>query len=110
MRLFSTLFLITAFCFCLIGVAVSAQEKEEVSISGQLLMFDDKTPHVACVVQVVKPSVAGDEPTVVATTLSNESGTYQFTGILPGLYQVRCYILNSYVYYKRLEILQVEAK
>ena len=65
-------------CFCWVTFAGYAQDKQ-VSISGTLLMLDDKTPHVACVVQVVIPSATGDEPTVVATTLSNESGKYQFT-------------------------------
>ena len=66
-------------CFCWVAFVANAENLEEISISGTLLMLDDKTPHVACVVQVVIPSATGDEPTVVATTLSNESGKYQFT-------------------------------
>ncbi len=66
-------------CFCWVTFAGYAQDNEVVSISGTLLMLDDKTPSVACVVQVVKPTADGDEPTVIATTLSNENGKYQFT-------------------------------
>ena len=46
-------------CICLfLWVCVrpiNAQDKEEVSIEGTMLMLDDKTPHVACVVQAVIP-------------------------------------------------------
>ena len=61
-------------CFCGVAFAAHAQDDEVMSISGQLLMLDDKTPHVACVVQVVTPANNGDEPTVAATTLSDKSG------------------------------------
>ena len=46
-------------CFYWVTFAGYAQDKQ-VSISGALLMLDDKTPHVACVVQVVIPSAIGD--------------------------------------------------
>ena len=51
-------------------------------------MLDDTTPHVACVVQAVKPVANSDEPTAVATTLSDENGKYQFTYLRQGQYQV----------------------
>ena len=41
-------------CLCRAIFAGYAQDDEVVSISGKLLMLDDKTPHVACVVQAVK--------------------------------------------------------
>ena len=69
--------------------------QDNVSISGQLLMLDDKTPHVACVVQVVR-HVRVDHPPIVSTTLSDENGHYQFTNLTPGAYQVRCYTINIY--------------
>ena len=49
------------------------------SIEGTLLMLDDRTPHVAVVVQAVNPSPdSGGEPVVSATVLSDESGRYQW--------------------------------
>ena len=71
----------------------------EISISGRLLMLDGVTPHVACVVQTVKPATGGNERVAVATTLSDEGGSYQFVNLAPGRYQVRCYTSNGYVYY-----------
>ncbi|MBI1929415.1 hypothetical protein HYR99_34870 [Candidatus Poribacteria bacterium] len=35
---------------------------------------------------------------VVATTLTDEQGKYQFVNLKPGRYQVRCYTTNGYVY------------
>ena len=64
----------------------AANLEPDMIVSGQsptshhsLLMLDDKTPSVACVVQVVKPTADGDEPTVIGTMLSDENGKYQFT-------------------------------
>ncbi len=67
--------------------------------------------HVACVVQAVTPSLDGEgEPTAVTTTLSDESGKYQFSDLEQGKYQVRCYTLNGYIYYdSRATVLQVES-
>ena len=90
-------------CWVLAPSVAHAQD-EQVSISGTLLMLDDKTPHVAVVVQVVTPASGGrDEPTVVATTLSDDSGRYQFQNLKQGRYQVRCYTLKGYVYYRGRE-------
>ena len=48
----SVLRFIVTFSFCLIVVATYAQNNQEISISGTLLMLDDKIPHVAGVAQV----------------------------------------------------------
>ena len=66
----------------------AAQNDVPISISGTLLTLDNKTPHVACVVQVVTPQ----DLTVVATTLSDELGKYQLDNLKPGPYQVRCHV------------------
>ncbi|MFQ6042799.1 MAG: SdrD B-like domain-containing protein, partial [Candidatus Poribacteria bacterium] len=93
-------FLFICLCFCFFVPVAYAQNNAEVSISGTLLMLDDATPHVAVVVQAVTPAADGKgEPQVVATTLSDEAGKYQFTNLKPGRYQVRCYTGNGYVYY-----------
>jgi len=64
-----------------------------ISIEGTLLMLDDATPHVAVPVQVVR------DGEVIATTLSDEAGKYQFIGLKPGEYQVRCHVLDGHVHY-----------
>ena len=58
------------------------------------MMLDDVTPHVAVVVQAIS------DGKVMATTLSDERGGYRLMNLKPGQYQVRCYTLNGYVYYK----------
>ena len=108
LRTHSLYWLLFYFCGVLAASVARAQE-EPVSIEGTLLMLDDKTPHVACVVQVVTSASDGErEPTVVATTLSNKGGKYQFTKLKSGKYRVRCYTLNGYVYYRKGEVLHVE--
>ncbi|MBI1930526.1 hypothetical protein HYR99_40560 [Candidatus Poribacteria bacterium] len=89
--------------------------KEAISLSGNVLALDN-TPHAAIAVQVVTPAplslderhlpsprgrgAGGEgEPTVVATTLSEESGRYRFINLLPGRYQVRVYTGDGDVYY-----------
>jgi ligand-binding sensor domain-containing protein/signal transduction histidine kinase len=67
--------------------------KKAVRISGTLRMLDNKTAHVSVPVQVV----AGEE--VVATTLSDAEGKYQFINLKPGQYQVRCQIPQGSIYY-----------
>ena len=75
-------------------------QKEAQSISGTLLIFDDKTPHSAVPVQLVILSPDGKgESVVIATTLSDENGKYRFINLTPGRYQMRCYTLNGYIYY-----------
>ncbi len=48
---------------------------ELVSIEGTLLMLDDTTPHTAVPVQVLQ------DGKVIATTLSDERGKYQFRNL-----------------------------
>jgi serine phosphatase RsbU (regulator of sigma subunit)/ligand-binding sensor domain-containing protein len=68
--------------------------EDHVSIEGTLLMLDDATPHVAVAVQAIQ------DGKVIATTLSDESGKYQFDNLEPGQYQLRCQVLGGYVYYR----------
>ena len=67
--------------------------EETISIEGTLLMLDNATPHVAGPVQAIR------DGEVIATTLSNEGGRYQFVNLKPGVCQVRCHVLGGYVYY-----------
>lgn len=79
----------------LLNLVLSTTQAQELSsISGNLLMLDDKTPHVYVPVQLVS------DGEVVATTLSDRSGKYQFNNIKPGTYNMRCQILDGYVYYR----------
>ncbi|MBC8236336.1 SpoIIE family protein phosphatase [bacterium] len=64
-----------------------------ISIEGTLLMLDDKAPHVAVPVQAIHNGE------VIATVLSDENGKYQFINLKPEKYQVRCQVLNGYIYY-----------
>jgi signal transduction histidine kinase/ligand-binding sensor domain-containing protein/DNA-binding NarL/FixJ family response regulator len=60
-------------------------------------MLDDITPHVAVPVQAIR------DGKVMATVLSNEGGRYQFVNLKPGSYQLRCQVLDGYVYYGQEE-------
>jgi len=88
--------------------------KEAISVEGTLLMLDDTTPHVAVPVQAIRngfdDTISREQPNQttsrnptgirgIATTLSDESGKYRFINLKPGQYQVRCQILNGYIYY-----------
>ena len=64
-----------------------------VSIEGKLLMLDDMTPHVNVPVQTIR------DGKVIATTLSDDSGKYQFINLKPGWYQVRCQVPGEFLYY-----------
>jgi len=68
--------------------------KEAISIEGTLMMLDNKTPHVAVSVQAIR------DGKVIAGTFSDENGKYRFINLKPGKYQVRCQVLNGYVYYR----------
>ena len=68
--------------------------KPAISLSGQVLMLDDKTPHVAVPVQVVQSGK------VISTQLSDENGEYRFINLKPGQYQLRCQRQDGYVYYR----------
>jgi len=67
--------------------------EEAISIEGTLLMLDDATPHVAVPVQAMQDGKA------VVTALSDGSGKYRFVNLKRGRYQVRCHVLDDYVYY-----------
>ncbi len=56
-------------------------------------MLDDETPHVRAGVQAIRNGK------VVAATSSDRSGKYRFTNLKPGQYQLRCHVLDGYVYY-----------
>ncbi len=90
------LFFTIAILIYMLHVTTWAQETGQSggSISGALLMLDNKTPHVAVHIQAVR------DGEVVASALSDEEGKYQFVGLEPGEYQVRCYTLNGYIYYR----------
>ncbi|MFC1714045.1 two-component regulator propeller domain-containing protein [Candidatus Poribacteria bacterium] len=83
-------FFTAIFCLCITAV----QAEDTVSIEGELLMLDDKTPHVAVPVEVVRNGE------IVDLVLSNEDGEYQFVNLRSGQYQVRCQVLGGYVYYR----------
>jgi len=68
--------------------------KPAISIEGTLLMLDDKTPHVAVPVQALRNGK------VIDGTLSDKEGKYHFINLRPGRYQVRCQVLDGYVYYR----------
>jgi ligand-binding sensor domain-containing protein len=63
------------------------------SISGKLLMLDNITPHVAVPVEAMRNGRK------VAGTLTDERGRYQFLNLRPGNYELRCQVLNGYIYY-----------
>jgi len=86
-----------------LGIQLSERErrtlnlalKEAISIEGTLLMLDDTTQHVAVPVQAIR---SGE---VIATALSDAGGKYELINLRPGQYQVRCQVLNGYVYYEK---------
>ena len=94
-----------------LGIRLSEGERRKLNltlkesiIEGTLLMLDDATPHVRVPVQACLPSPSGrgtegEGGKVIVTTLSDESGKYRFINLKPGRYQVRCHVLNGYVYY-----------
>ena len=71
-----------------------------VKIQGTALMLDDRTPHVAVVVQAVVTRRGDPSPQPVATALTDENGRYQLVNLKPGWYQLRCQVLGGYVYYR----------
>ncbi len=73
--------------------AQSSVPDHTISIEGRLLMLDDATPHVAVAVQAIRGGK------LVATVLSDNDGKYRFANLQAGIYRVRCYTLNGYLYY-----------
>ena len=83
--------------------------KPAIRITGRLLMLDEITPHRGVLVEAFRPpSADADQTVVVATTLSDKTGKYQFINLKPGGYQVRCETLDGYVSYQKGEILSIE--
>ena len=84
-----------------IGVQLSESDRVEmdlriqkaVSISGSLLKFDN-TPHVGVVVEALLLEKSGSSQRRT-TTLSDNSGRYQFINLRTGRYKVRCHILKT---------------
>ncbi len=69
-------------------------EQEEIaSIEGELFMLDRKSPHVAVPVQAIR------DGKVIATTLSDDSGKYQFINLKSGWYKIRCQVPGEFLYY-----------
>jgi len=96
-------------CFCWVTFAVNAQDNEMVSISGRV-MARDNTPMMAVPVQAVarrrafgegqnRNVNAAEEWVIIAGTLSDEGGKYQFINMKPGRYYLRCGVMGGYVYY-----------
>ena len=69
------------------------------SLSGILQMPYDTTPHVAVPVEALRISPGEHGAEIVATTLSDERGKYQFFNLKPGRYTIRCQILDGHVYH-----------
>ena len=67
--------------------------QKAVSISGSLLKLDN-TPHVGVVVEALLLEKNGSSQRRV-TTLSDNSGRYQFINLAAGRYQVRCHTLKT---------------
>ena len=84
--------------------------KEAISIEGNLLLLDNITPHVAVPVQAVvhQEGESPEHQRVVATTLSDENGKYQFVNLKPGQYQVRCQVPDGYLYYGEESVRKIE--
>jgi sugar lactone lactonase YvrE len=78
----------------LYGYISNAWASGVTSIKGTLLMLNNKTP------QVYIPVQALHHGKVTATTLSDGNGRYQFTHLSPGSYQLRCQVLDGYIYYR----------
>jgi len=84
-----------------LGIRLSEGERRKLNltlkesiIEGTLLMLDDATPHVRVPIEAIRNGK------VVDGTLSDKSGKYRFINLKPGSYQVRCQVLNGYVYYR----------
>ncbi|RKY03822.1 hypothetical protein DRP77_05345, partial [Candidatus Poribacteria bacterium] len=70
--------------------------KTAISITGTTLAWDN-SPLAGVTVQALRGD--GEAEKVVATTLSDENGRYEFVNLMPGRYKVRCYKPGGYVYY-----------
>jgi len=73
--------------------------KPAISITGNLLMLDNTTPHTSVTVQAIIVTDGNRSDSVADVTLSDERGVYQFANLDPGYYQIRCHIPDGYIYY-----------
>ena len=66
-----------------------------ISISGNVLALDNNTPNAGVLVEAI---LIGEDGTSQrrATTLSDSRGRYEFTNLLAGSYQVRCYTWDTH--------------
>jgi signal transduction histidine kinase/ligand-binding sensor domain-containing protein/DNA-binding response OmpR family regulator len=78
---------------------VNLKLEEAVSISGTVVTLDGRTPQNTVPVQALNLPADGSPGRVVATALSNERGEYQFVGLKPGRFHVRCQTPEGYRYY-----------
>ena len=62
-------------------------------MTGRAVMSDAETPHISLVAQAIRNGQ------VMQTTLTNELGEYQFTGLKPGEYIIRFHLPNGFSYY-----------
>jgi len=76
-----------------ISLDIDLTLRESVRIQGKLLMLDDETPHMDVAIQAIQ------DGKVVDAAFSNDKGEYWFVNLKPGEYQVRCHVLDGYIYY-----------
>ncbi|MBI4661238.1 MAG: response regulator [Verrucomicrobia bacterium] len=74
------------------------------SISGTVLTLDGKTPQTAVPVEALIVDSGGLGEQIVETVLSDERGEYQFLGLKPGRYRIRCQTQHGFAYYRPSEL------
>ena len=85
------------------GVQLSAGDRAKmnltlrkaVSISGNLLALDKKTPNAGVLVEAILIGEDGSSQTR-ATTFSDSRGRYQFINLIAGSYQLRCHTWDTH--------------
>ncbi len=72
-----------------------------VSIAGRTMTLDptNNAPQAAIPVQVLAPESGGRPADLVATTVTDAAGHFEFVCLKPGKYQVRCQSPSGYLYY-----------
>jgi signal transduction histidine kinase/ligand-binding sensor domain-containing protein/CheY-like chemotaxis protein len=69
------------------------------SVAGTVFTLDGQTPQSGIVVQALQVFPGSSDEQWHATALTNERGEYQFIGLKPGRFRVRCLTSDSFVYY-----------